>query len=146
MIVRNLFPAIALFCLAGCSNGPLQDNEVAAGEASRPIAIQVANAEVSGGVLSGDTYTNDPMLSGYGLFSIPGDDIAYIIVRMKKTIWATTGAEYFWANEDGSYHPDRRAEFATINDGQFHTYFSSPSSSANAASWIGKTIIGLRFD
>jgi len=110
------------------------------------VPTQVDNPAVSNGVLSGDTTTNDPMLSNAGSFSVPGDDIAYIIVRMKKSPTATTGAEYFWSNEDGNYHPVRWNSFATINDGQFHTYFSSPSSSANAASWLGKTINGLRFD
>jgi len=110
------------------------------------IPNQVDNPAVSNGVLSGDTSTNDPKLSNASSFSVSGDDIATIIVRLKKSQTATTGAEYFWSNEDGNYHSDRRAEFATLNDGQFHTYFLQPASSSNATNWLGKTINGLRFD
>ncbi|RKX42717.1 MAG: hypothetical protein DRP64_09375, partial [Verrucomicrobia bacterium] len=110
------------------------------------VPTQIDNPVVSNGVLSGDTSTNDPMLSNASSFSVPGDDIEYIIIRLKKSPTATTGAEYFWANEDGNYHPDRWGDFPTTNDGQFHTYFVHPSSSASASSWIGKTINGLRID
>jgi hypothetical protein len=101
---------------------------------------------VTNGVLSGDTSTNDPQLSNSGSFSIPADRIALIILRMQKSATATTGGEYFWSNEDGSYHSDRRDSFTTINDGRFHTCFLNPAIGANATNWIGKTITGLRID
>lgn len=107
---------------------------------------QVSDAAVTNGVLKGSTYANDPKLLKSRGFSLAGDDIAYIVIRMKKSASATTGAEYFWANEDGDFNAARRDTFSTINDGQFHTYFLNPSAGNNAANWNGKSISGLRLD
>lgn len=108
------------------------------------VPDQIANATVAGGILTGYPTSNDPKLSRGGL-QVPGNDVAYIIIRMKKT-GATGSGEYFWANEDGGFATARRGAFTTINDGSFHTYFLSPATGANAANWIGKTISGLRLD
>lgn len=109
------------------------------------VPDQIGNAAVAGGILSGFPTTNDPKLSYSGL-KILGNHVAYIIVRMKKSSFATGTAEYFWANEDGSFATSRRGSFTTVNDGKFHTYFLSPSTGTNASNWIGKTISGLRLD
>ncbi len=110
------------------------------------VTNQIDNANVAGGILSGDTASNDPKLYINNGFSILGDEITCIVIRLKKSVSATTDAEYFWDNEDGSFHPSRRDSFTTTNDGQFHTYFLNPADGVNATNWIGKTIEGFRFD
>ncbi|MEI8206946.1 MAG: Ig-like domain-containing protein, partial [Kiritimatiellales bacterium] len=111
------------------------------------VPNNVTNAVVVGGTLRGDTTSNDPMLSYSSGFKIPGNNVAYIIVRMKKSMSAgSSGGEYFWANEDGSFASSRRDGFSTVNDNQFHTYFLTPAAGANATNWIDKTISGFRLD
>jgi hypothetical protein len=109
------------------------------------VPDQIGNAAVADGTLRGYPTSNDPKLSRSGL-QIPANAVAHIIVRLKKSSWATGNAEYYWANEDGSFAPSRRDTFTTINNGQFHTYFLSPATGTNAASWNDKTISGLRLD
>lgn len=109
------------------------------------VPDQIGNVAVAGGFLSGFPTSNDPKLSRSG-FQVPANDVAYIVVRMKKSSWATGGAEYYWANEDGGFGSTRRGTFTTINDGKFHTYFLNPATGANSINWIRKTLSGFRLD
>jgi hypothetical protein len=98
---------------------------------------------VSGGVYTGTITGADPYVYRSNAYSIDGSVYDQVVLKMWLSTGASTSAQIFWGNEDGSYGGGRSKSFTAKADSQWHIYVINMDSHAH---WDGKTIDDFRID
>ncbi|WP_210669153.1 hypothetical protein, partial [Pseudomonas protegens] len=105
------------------------------------------------GTIAGSTFTAGPLFATAGKCpnlqcnftpAIAGAESPYLRIRLRRRNTTRTGAQMYWANEDGGLAEARRMAWTislTTNDWQDIEFDLS-----GHAGWNGKNIIAIRLD